>query len=74
MNSKQKSLQYSAAFPITGVIKEISRSKVYKIFGMESLKLRKTSRRPCSSDNIISTGHPIYLFNLIIKSTNGCQK
>ena len=74
MNSKQESLQYSAALAITRVIKGTSSSKLHKKFGLESLKLRKTFRRPCSSDNITSTGHPTYLFNLIPKSTHGCQK
>ena len=67
-------MQYSTALAITGLIKETSRSKFHKKFGHESLKFRNTFRRPFSSDNIRSAGQPNSLFNLIPKSTHGCQK
>ena len=73
MNRKQVSLQYSAALAITGVIKGTSRSKLHNELGLESLKLRKTFRPLYWSDNMTSTGHPIYLLNLIPKSTHGCH-
>ena len=73
MNSKLKSVQYSAALAITGAIKGTSRSKLYKELGLESLKSRRTFRRLCSFHKILSTGLPTYLFHLIPKSTHDYQ-
>ena len=73
MNSKLESVQCSAALVITGAIKGTSRSKLYKELAPESLKSIKTLRRLFSFHKIISTGLPIYLFNLISKSTHGYQ-
>ena len=73
MNSKLENVQYITALAITGAIKGTSRSILYKELGLESLKSRRTFRRLCSFHKILSAGLPTYLFNLIPKSTHGCQ-
>ena len=58
---------------ITETIKETSWLKLYKKLGIESLNSRRTVRRLWSFHKIISTGLPIYLFNLILNSTHAYQ-
>ena len=71
MNSKLESVQYNAALAIAGAKvkkgKWISRSKLYKELGIESLKSRRNFRCFCSFHKILSTGLPTYLFSLIPK-------
>ena len=66
-----ESVQYCAVLAITGAIKVISRFKLCKELELESLKSRKTLWCLYSFYEIISTGIPTDLFNLIPKSTNG---
>ena len=72
MNSKLEIVQYSAGLAITGAIKEISRSKLYKELGLEFLKSRRTFWRHCQFHKVISTGFQTY-FSLIPKYTHGYQ-
>ena len=62
---KLENIQYNAALAITGAIKGTSQAKLYKEFGLESLKLRRKLKCLCTFYKIKTTGLPSYLFSLI---------
>ena len=45
---KLESYQYNAALDITGAIRDTSQTKIYKQMDLESLKIRRYFRRPCT--------------------------
>ena len=58
-------MQYNVVLAITGAIKGISQTKLYKKLGLEPLKFRRWFRRLCTFFKIKTSGKPKYLFNLI---------
>ena len=70
---KLESVQYNAALDITGAIKGTSQEKLYKEFGLESLKLRRKLRHLCTFYIIETKGLPAYLFRLIPNTTYSYQ-
>ena len=58
-------MQYNVVLAITGAIKGISQTKLYKKLGLEPLKFRRWFRRLCTFFKIKTSGKPEYLFNLI---------
>ena len=64
---KIESIQYQAALAITGAIHGTSQTKLYKILGIEAMKLRQWFKRLCYFFNIQSSGLPQYLNYLIPK-------
>ena len=65
-----KSLQYNAFRAITGAIKGTSRLKLYNEIGLESPKFRRWFRKLCIFYKIKSTGLPLYLYELISRSSH----
>ena len=70
---KLESIQYNAALAITEAIKETSKVKLYKEFGLESLKLRRKLRHLRTFYKILTTGLPSYLFSLIPNTIHSYQ-
>ena len=70
---KLESIQYNAALAITEAIKETSKVKLYKEFGLESLKLRRKLRHLRTFYKILNTGLPSYLFSLIPNTIHSYQ-
>ena len=70
---KLENIQYNAALAITGAIKGTSQAKLYKEFGLESLKLRRKLKCLCTFYKIKTTGLPSYLFSLIPNTVHSYQ-
>ena len=62
---KIESVQYNVALVITGAIQGTSREKLYKEFGLETLKSRRWLRKLCCCYKIKNNGIPSYLAELI---------
>ena len=59
--------QYNAALAITGTIKWTSHLKLYKEHDFESLKFRRSFRRPCFLYQLQTTQLPKFQYDLIPK-------
>ena len=64
-HQKLESIQYNAAFALTGVIRGSSREKLYQELGLESLQLRRWYKKLCSFYKIYNKQAPGYLTELI---------
>ena len=62
-------VQYNAALAITGAIKGTSHLKLYKEHGFESLKFRRSFRRPCFLYQLQTTQLPKFQYYLIPKES-----
>ena len=60
-----ESIQYNAALPITGTVRETSREKLYQELGFESFQKRRRYRKLCCLFKIINNHTPRYLFQLV---------
>ena len=63
--NKIESVQYNAAFAITGAIRGTSKEKLCQELGFESLKDRRWLRWLCCLNKIVNTKQPAYLYDLI---------
>ena len=61
--------QYNAALAITGTIKGTSHLKIYKEHDFESLKFRRSFRRPCFFYELQTTQLPKFQYDLIPKES-----
>ena len=64
---KLESVQYKAALAIVGVIKGISRNKIYEELGIQSPKARRWYRRLSCMSKMMTEEAPNYLINLTPK-------
>ena len=65
VKNKLEIIQYNAALAITGAIRGISRDKIYKELGLESLQSRRILHRLCTFHKIKAIRLQSYLFQLI---------
>ena len=63
--NKIKSVQYSTTFTITVTIRGISKEKLFRELGCESLKIRRWLKRLCYLYKTVSTKQHAYLYDLI---------
>ena len=63
--AKIERIKYNAAHAITGAIKGISQTKLYKELGLESLRFRRWVQRLSTFFKIKTSGKPEYRLNLI---------
>ena len=68
-HAKLESYQYKAALAMTGAIKGSSTEKLYQELEIENLRSRCWFRKQCLFYKIIKRKSPLYLFNLIPRSS-----
>ena len=78
-HEKLESIQYNAAFAVTGVVRGSSSEKLYQELDLESLKNRRWFRKLCQFYKILKSKSLRYLFDIIptklrVHNTRYCDK
>ena len=73
-HQKLESIQYNAAFALTGAVRGSSREKLYQDLGLESLQLQRWYRKLCCFYKVHNKQAPGYLTKLIPTHNEAYQK